>query len=350
MAHVGENLLFFNFNQDFSCFSIGSRSGFSVFNCEQGTNSFTSGEGGTACAEMLFETSVLAIVGSGEQPSRSPRCLRLVDTRDGRTICQLSFPSAILRVRLNLLRLVVVLEAEAWIYDLAAPAPLQPINQVSTYPNPNGVCALSPNLTPSDHCYLAVPGLRELGEVCIYDVHRLSLVSSKRAHKHALSCLALNGDGTLLATVSEHCTVVHLFRLPQCDSVNSFRRGKTRARAYSLVFSLDGSMICLACSAGVYVFRLDQQQAPPSSLARFVPTFVSTLLEPASYFAFVRLRRPDLPHLSAINQTNSQILVVSGDGFFYKYHLDSMGGGECRLLKEYSLLERTPDQGTTKLL
>lgn len=39
-----------------------------------------------------------------------------------------------------------------------------------TPPNPQGLCALSPN---NDHCYLAYPGSSTIGEVQIFDAFNL---------------------------------------------------------------------------------------------------------------------------------------------------------------------------------
>lgn len=39
-----------------------------------------------------------------------------------------------------------------------------------TPPNPQGLCALSPN---NDHCYLAYPGSSTIGEVQIFDAYNL---------------------------------------------------------------------------------------------------------------------------------------------------------------------------------
>jgi len=37
-------------------------------------------------------------------------------------------------------------------------------------------------------------------------------------------------------------------------------------------------------------------------------------------------------------------MVVTSEGYFYQYNIDLEGGGECVLLKQYSLLE---DDDTT---
>jgi autophagy-related protein 18 len=36
-------------------------------------------------------------------------------------------------------------------------------------------------------------------------------------------------------------------------------------------------------------------------------------------------------------------MVVTSEGFLYQYNIDLENGGECVLLKQYSLLEQTTD-------
>lgn len=74
------SLNFVNFNQDFSCLSVGSSNGYKIYNCDPFGKCFSSNEGGIGIVEMLFCTSLVAVVGIGE-PSRSPRRLRIVNTK-----------------------------------------------------------------------------------------------------------------------------------------------------------------------------------------------------------------------------------------------------------------------------
>ncbi|PRQ49005.1 hypothetical protein RchiOBHm_Chr2g0117061 [Rosa chinensis] len=50
---------------------------------------------------MLFSSSLLAIVGVGEEPSLSPRCLCLFNTTSGTALLELNFLTSILSVRMN---------------------------------------------------------------------------------------------------------------------------------------------------------------------------------------------------------------------------------------------------------
>ena len=59
------------------------------------------GDGGIGIAEMLFMTSLVAVVGAGDQPTRSPRRLQIINTKSRDIICEQNFVTAILSVKLN---------------------------------------------------------------------------------------------------------------------------------------------------------------------------------------------------------------------------------------------------------
>lgn len=40
-----------------------------------------------------------------------------------------------------------------------------------------------------------------------------------------------------------------------------------------------------------------------------------------------------------ISSTMPQVMVLSSEGYFYSYSIDLENGGECTLLKQYSLLD-----------
>lgn len=113
------------------------------------------GDGATSIVEMLFCTSLVALVGAGDRPASSTRRLQIVNTKVGHvhcdtdqkvgadahhgqrqsTICELTFPTTILAVKLNRRRLVVVLEERIYVYDISN---MKLLHEIETSPNPNG--------------------------------------------------------------------------------------------------------------------------------------------------------------------------------------------------------------------
>ena len=49
------------------CISVGTRQGFAIYNCEPFSKCFQEDIGGIGVAEMLYCTSLVALVGAGDQ-------------------------------------------------------------------------------------------------------------------------------------------------------------------------------------------------------------------------------------------------------------------------------------------
>lgn len=198
---------------------MGTRRGFSIYNCEPFGKVFHEELGGIGMAEMLYCTSLVALVGAGEQvrrsaiasdplcfyddetkadgqPAFSPRRLRVWNTKTGAAICDLNFVTAVLAVRMNRQRLVVVLERKIYIFDINS---MKVLETLDTSPNPQALCVLSPH----DNGHLAFPSGAVPGEIVLYDANNLSVLNAFQAHRGAPVAMAFNAQGTLLATASE---------------------------------------------------------------------------------------------------------------------------------------------------
>ena len=146
---------------------------------------------------MLFSSSLLAIVGSGEIPSLSPRTLVLYNTKRNSPICELHFPTAILSVQLNRKRFIAVLHSHVHVCDMTSS---QTVAVIETQPNPRGLCCLSAS---QENCYLAFPESTTTGgNVCIYDALTQTTLNVIEAHTTPLQIMQFNAAASLLATAS----------------------------------------------------------------------------------------------------------------------------------------------------
>lgn len=66
------------------------------------------------------------------------------------TICELTFPTTVLAVRMNRKRLVVVLEDQIYLYDISN---MKLLYTIETSPNPNGTPGLPPFLSMSSNAF-----------------------------------------------------------------------------------------------------------------------------------------------------------------------------------------------------
>ncbi|KAI6249119.1 Autophagy-related protein 18 [Erysiphe necator] len=260
------SLNFVTFNQDYSCLAVGTSRGFRIYHTDPFAKIFSSDDGNVALVEMLFSTSLVALI-------LSPRHLVIQNTKRSSIICELTFPSAVHAVKLNRKRLAVILEEEIYLYDISN---MTLLYTISTSPNPNAICAFA---SSSDNCYIAypLPKPREetahrrpshapplsnyvpptTGDVLIFDTLKLEALNVVGAHRSPLSCIALNNEGTLLATASVTGTIIRVFSLPKGTKLYQFRRGTYPSTIYSLSFNLSSTLLCVSSATDtVHIFRL----------------------------------------------------------------------------------------------
>ncbi|GAA6062773.1 hypothetical protein JCM10212_006886 [Sporobolomyces blumeae] len=270
------DLLSVAFNQDQSCIATGTRKGYTITNCDPFGKVFGKTDGATSIVEMLFCTSLVALVGAGDRPSSSTRRLQIVNTKRQSTICELTFPTTILAVKLNRRRLVVVLEEKIYVYDISN---MKLLHEIETSSNPNAICALSPS---SENSYLAYPSplpshatasssssssassssaapshASSTGDILLFDAVSLSVTNIIQAHKAPVAHISVNQSGTLLASASDKGTVIRVFSLPNGDKVHEFRRGSYSAQIYSISFNAASTLLAVSSDTEtVHIFKL----------------------------------------------------------------------------------------------
>lgn len=183
----------------------------------------------------------------------------------------------VVAVKMNRKRLVVMLEEIVFLYDISN---MKLLHQQLTPLNPSGICAISPS---SENNYLALPHHQKpapntqtqpshvpksvakeaiSGDVLLYDLNKMEEVTVIQAHQAPLSCIAINNDGTLMATSSEKGTVIRIFSIPDGKKLYQFRRGSMPARIYCMTFNAASTLLCVSSATEtVHVFKL----APPSA-------------------------------------------------------------------------------------
>ncbi len=94
----------------------------------------------------------------------------------------------------------------------------------------------------------------------------MEAVNVIEAHNSPLSCIALNKDGTLLATASEKGTIIRVFSIPDAQKLYQFRRGSIPSRIYSMSFNSTSTLLCVSSATEtVHIFRLGAPNASRSN-------------------------------------------------------------------------------------
>lgn len=263
-----------SFNSDVSCFSVGTDTGFCVFNSEpcqlQASRLLNAGIGivemarnphrttdqMSGMAEMLGNYNYLALVGGGKDPRWPQTKVILWDDAKKKDAATFEHKTAVLRVRLTRTHIVVALQNSVHLYMFSDPP--KRVGLFETADNHLGLCCLG-------HKLLAFPG-RSPGQVQLVELQTMN-VSIIPAHASALRALDISQDETLLATASETGTLVRVFSSANCAKLAELRRGVDPAFVFSIAISPDSNTLAMTSDKStLHVFDLTQLpgRPPPS--------------------------------------------------------------------------------------
>ncbi|XAR65549.1 hypothetical protein NMG60_11009708 [Bertholletia excelsa] len=346
-----------SFNQDDSFFAIGTRDGFRIFDSNTGRLCYERAIGAFAIVEMLYSSSLLAIVGAGEQPSLSPRRLCLFNTTTGNALRELNFLTSILAVRVNRKRLIVVLQEKTYIYDINS---LNILATIDTVPNLKGLCAFAPSL---DGCFLALPASTKKGSVLIYNVMELHSHCEIDAHRSPLAAMVLSSNGMYITTASEQGTIIRVHHISEATKSYSFRRGTYPSTIFSLSFGpsiqLPDILVATSSSGSVHAFRLgltmnQRSRRSSSFLGSIIPESVNDALDPAhrhvlhnafpagvkSYTVIRKVNKVTDASLSESGYCRATVSIITYTGYFLEYTLTINHQNESSwiLEREFNLL------------
>ncbi|XP_028268414.1 WD repeat domain phosphoinositide-interacting protein 1 [Parambassis ranga] len=338
-----------SFNQDSTSLAVGTRTGYKLFSLTMVEKLDCIHESAETpdvyIVERLFSSSLVVVV-SAAMPQR----MNIYHFKKGTEICNYSYPSNILAVKLNRQRLVVCLEESIYIHNIKDMKLLKTL--LNTPSNPSGLCALSINHSNS---YLAYPGSATIGEIIVYDANTLNTVTMIPAHDSPLAALTFNASATKLASASERGTVIRVFSVPEGVRLYEFRRGMKRyVSISSLSYSPDGQFLCASSNTEtVHIFKLEQPDPSGedeaatwtayvgkmfSAASSYLPAHVSGMMSQDRAFATVHLSSGQRNVCTlAVIQKLPRLLVATAGGQLFIYNVDPLDGGECVLAHKHRL-------------
>lgn len=204
------------------------------------------------------------------------------DDAKKRFVIEMTFASPVLAVRLRKDRIIVAERTRIHVFTF--PENPRKLFTIEHLDNPRGLLEVTPY--PSSERQLVVfPGMR-LGSIQLIDMNntdpRMSASPMNiKAHESAIACIAINSQGTLVATGSEKGTLIRIFETitSRRDPVIELRRGSDQAILYCINFSHDSEFLCASSDKGtVHIFAVkDTHLNKRSSLSKLPVNWVPQL-------------------------------------------------------------------------
>ena len=333
-------MLFATFNQDNTCFAIGTEKGFRIYNAYPFKDSFQRNlDGGIGIIEMLNRCNVLALVGGGKNPKYAPNKVILWDDAQAKVISELRFTSYVKNIKLKRDKIFVISENKIYVFNFVS---FDNIDTLDTYENKKGIIAISQE---TSNCIIAYPDV-EKGSVKVKNYINGATFTIK-AHQSEIGCLAMNKDGSLLATASEKGTVIRIYKTGDSSLLQELRRGAEKAEIYTIAF--DPNNKYLACSSDrgtVHIFHIKSERGDggsgknQKSMFGKITGFFNIKNEYLdSEWSFAQFKIPNIKSICAFGPDDS-IIVISSDGKYYQAKFDPKAVGECQKLQEKEIFTK----------
>lgn len=159
------------------------------------------------------------------------------------------------------------------------------------------------------------------------------------AHNSKVTKITINSNLNMLATASEKGTIIRVFQFNLKDGsskcLHEFRRGSNWATIHWLTFSPDSAYLATSSDTGtVHIFKL--QPLMPESIRKHKKILKTALMKhciPNYLFSQWSFAQACLPtkekSIIVFGRNNNLFLVISSNGYYYKYGINHKNGGEC---------------------
>ncbi|XP_043936123.1 WD repeat domain phosphoinositide-interacting protein 4 isoform X2 [Protopterus annectens] len=322
------------FNQDQSCFCCAMETGVRIYNVEplmEKGHLDHEQVGSVGHVEMLHRSNLLAFVGGGSNPKFADNSVLIWDDareeKDAKDklVLEFTFTKPVLAIRMRSDKIIIVLRNRIYVYTF--PDNPTKLFEFDTRDNPKGLCDLCPSLEKQ---LIVFPG-HKCGSLQLVDLSNTKPGTSSapftiNAHQSEIACVAVNQQGTVVASASKKGTLIRLFDTQTREKLVELRRGTDPATLYCINFSHDSAFLCASSDKGtVHIFALkDTKLNRRSALARVgkVGPMIGQYVD--SQWSLASFTVPaECACICAFGKNTSKnvnsVIAICVDGTFHKY-------------------------------
>ena len=357
-----------SFNQDNSCFSIGTEQGFMVFETYPLKNHYERKmDGGIKIVEMYYKTNALALIGGGENPKFNPKKLIIWDDVQNRVASEIKFFSILRNVKLKKNKVYAICDKFIYIFDLKT---FENLEIIGTRENSKGLFSVCSDPNKEIIAYIEKSDKENKQN---FNKHYVTIKNYDKntsfqifALEEPISYISLNYDGTLIAISNEKGTLINIYSCKNGNILGQFYRGKDKAEINHICFDKFSNFLAISSDKGtVHIWSLggvieklkviekddliknesnkkedekneenilnteidDEQEI---NLEGALPKNKKVLFKQTEK-SFAQIRIHSNKCICCF-QKNNMIIVVSYDGMYYQAQLDTKNGGNCKII------------------
>jgi WD40 repeat protein len=325
------SILDLSFNDNASCLVVGHNSGFVIYSLKPtlSKNIVTEFSGGIGKARILRLTNILGLVGGGDDPYKSKDTVIIWNQHKKTKVLGIELNDPVKNLYVINKQIIIVLEKRICVAALNN-GDIKYMQD--TYANENGLCKYS---YKNDSLVIVTLGSKK-GEIGIWklqtDVHS---VIQAHSDQHNVSALAINEDGSLVASASESGNNIHVYNTDSGTLLYKLRRGTSEAKIYDICFDIKSTQIvCTSDKGTVHIWDLTKSEVDVQNKKSVLSGFKDYLPE---YFDSNWSK-----HQISIGDISKNICAFDEENII---HIASMDGNYFRISEKdgvYNQLARTP--------
>jgi WD40 repeat protein len=371
-----DKILCLSFNQDSSCFAIGTETGFKIYSSYPINHCFERNlNGGIGIIEMLYRSNILGLVGGGTYPKFNKNKLIIWDDIQRKEIAEFKFTSNVINIKLKKDRIFSICENKIFIFDYKT---YKNIEIIQTADNPKGLIAISYEQNINIIAYpISNTNIKETkGKLKIHDKEK-NLDLEITAHENILSYITMNKEGTILASASEKGTRISIVNCINGVLLQEFKRGSEKAEINYITFDNLGILVAVTSDRGtIHIWSMgssikkmketDEIKGDDSimsgdnnvshdnnnnnnnnnnnlivnqdDLPENKSSIFKSIFGVKGEWSFAQVRLEEQKCICSFDKDNN-IIVISSEGKYYHAKLNTKKGGECVIDYTSSLME-----------
>ena len=289
---------------------------------------------------MLNKSNITALVGGGNTPKFSKNKIIIYDNHQELVVRQIRFNSEILNVKIRTDSIIGLISNRIYILNINT---LETVDEIEIDTINNHLYGIS---YIHSVLILAFPQNKSKGKIQI-EKYTISTKINKKikteivnAHESNVVYLAVNNNGTLLASASEKGPHIRLFDTSNGALLAELKKGRNGTLAH-ISFELNNEYIGYSNNIGkIYIYDINKvkkfissQENGKNDKKQDKKEDIKNEIHKVKEKAIVKFRINETNSIMGFIQPKSIVIITSG-GKFYKASYDLKIGKKCNLLVE----------------